>query len=131
MQRNDNTEEKATKTALLLGAINLLVAPAYNVNTSVGLLITIVANAFSIYKFHELGKERRAGANALTSVHSTVSSYTSSFLSFFSPRNEISASLEDEANKKEMDTAGRNIINGGAAIADKIAGYINAMKPRR
>jgi len=131
MQRNDNITEKATKTALLLGAINLFTAPAYNVNTSLGLLISIVANAFSIFKFHEIGKERRAGSNALITIHSTASSYVSSLFSFFNPKNKTSPSLEKEANKQEMDNAGRNVINGGAAVADKITDYINVMTSRR
>jgi len=130
MQRNDDTEQ-AVKTALLLGAINFLVTPAYGISTSVGILMSIGTNVFSIFKLHELGKERRIGANALTNIQSTFFSNTSSFFALFSYRNKISDSLKNEANNKEMDNASKNIINGGAAVVDKITDYVNALSSRK
>ena len=108
MFRNNNTvEEKAAKTALLLGALNLVTAPLaiLATNRSLGMLLTIAANVFVIYKLHELGKSRRSGSNMLNTVNTFVSS-----------------KLPGDSNiqSAEVDNSVRNIINGGAAITDEL-----------
>lgn len=120
MQRNDNTPEtKAIKTALLLGVINLATSPLYCISGSASSLLALVVNALSIFQFHELGKSRRPGANFATKGWSL-------FASWVSPISPV------ETN--EVDNTYRNIINGGAAIADETINTINKLynnKPRR
>lgn len=107
MFRNDNVDVKSAKTACLLGALNLLVVPVacYTTKGSLGLLLTLAANAFVIYKFHELGKSRRLGSN--------IANQTNRFFSARLPEGAVQST--------ELENTFRNVINGGAAITDEIA----------
>lgn len=100
MSSNRNhLEVKAVKTAALLAAVNCGVSTVVDTESSGGILLLVMANVFSIYKLHELGEKRRPGSNMLTTIGGL----------FASPR---------ERDEQEVDNACRNIINGGAAVAD-------------
>lgn len=89
---------KAQKTAQLLGVANLMLSPLYFVD----LRIAIVTNAAALYYLHELGKSRRLGSNLLHQAHTFFSSQT-------------------HARSLGLNNAFRNLINGGAAVYDKVS----------
>jgi len=107
MFKTEHSNDKMLKTTLLLATINLLASPLYYVaGGSAGSLISLAINAFSVYQFHELGRSRRPGANAVTSARRFFSAQTSSQIG---------------GDTQELENTYRNIINGGAALADEIA----------
>jgi len=98
-------QDKMVKTAILFGAYNVVVmAIAGRVSSSLWLPLTLAANVFALYKFNELGKERRIGQNFVTKSRSFFSSHL--------PEGAI------ETN--EIENTFSNILNGGAAIADEV-----------
>jgi hypothetical protein len=108
MQRNTpaqqkDLEDKAIKTAILLGALNVIASPLW-LTSSAGLLLTVAANALVIYKFNEIGERRRPGNNMLARGQTFFSTYLPN--EYLQP-NEVENSL-------------RNVINGGAAVFDEI-----------
>ncbi|ASQ47479.1 hypothetical protein [Legionella clemsonensis] len=101
MRQNQQLQKKFDKTLCLLAAVNLVTSVFYLVDTKFGLAATLAISAGTLYAFHEIGKNRRVGSNALHRVHT-----------FFSAQvNRDSA---------EVYNAYRNIINGGAAVYDEL-----------
>lgn len=92
----NNVDEKTAKTALLMGVPNLLISlPSCISGSFFGLTVALIINAAALFILHELGKNRRPGSNALSSVKGLFSS------------------------QAETDNIFRNIINGGAHIVDE------------
>ncbi len=99
-----DVEVKTIKTGLLLGGISfaVYVIASSLTNASVGALITIAVDAVAINKLHELGKSRRAGSNFFNAVNTHVAARVPSVPSM------------------ELENGFRNVVNGGAAVADEI-----------
>lgn len=106
MPQNQNQknkiQEKFEKTTKVVAAVNLMLLPLYVSVSKFSLLVSLIVNAALLHYFESLGKSRRPGLNALTSIQS-----------FFS------TSKNPESN--ELYNRYRNVINGGAAVYDELA----------
>jgi hypothetical protein len=102
MQKNEVSTDQAGKISVLMGALNFLLAPIYWANSKVGLAASISLTGAAIYGLHEVGKEERAGENAVHNVSK-----------FFSPLTGAPSS--------DMKNALQNIAKGGEVIFDKFA----------
>jgi hypothetical protein len=111
MPKSDSkTQDKVVKTATVFGITNVLLSPLYWVDKKIGLTASLAANGYLIYHLHELGKERRPGANAINSINN-----------FFVPH------INGESH--DLENSLRNVINGAAAVHDEIGDAITSNKP--
>ena len=111
MQRN-GPEEKTAKTALLVGAANILTLPFFAYDTGLGLAAMAALNSFILYSLHSYGKERRAGSNLLNTGRTFFAAHTNT-------------------QGREVENTFRNIINGGAAVTDELAAALAPAPGRR
>lgn len=100
MFHNDHFDEKSTKTAILVGALNIAISPLLIIDSRIGVAALVIANSLLTYYLHEFGKSRRPGSNALNSVNT-----------FFAAQVGVGSN--------EVENKFRNIINGGAAVCDE------------
>lgn len=102
--RQDTTdfETKLLKTTLVMCAVNVVssVLCATTDDSSLSALGMIIINAACLQMLHDIGKSRRFGTNML-----------------FNAKNAFSA--PDERLQLEAQNALKNIINGGAHVADE------------
>lgn len=115
MGSNRALEEKFAKTAAVFGVVEAISAALTLIDTRVGLLFTIGANLFTLYKLNEFGKERRAGANLANNLYG-----------MYAARAHVPT--HDGENTL------RNVANGGAYVFDEamqLVDKFNSPTPRR
>ena len=104
MPREEKINQKALKTGVLVGGVNLMLLPLYLYDSQLSFIVSCVTTVGMLYTFHEIGESRRPGSNALSGIGS-----------FFC--SNIGAHAQ--AKNMKADNAFRNIINGGAATYDQ------------
>ncbi|WED44286.1 hypothetical protein [Legionella cardiaca] len=97
----DQIQVKAAKTVRLMSLLNLSILSLAPIDSRLCLGTIVVINAAVVYYLNELGKNRRFGSNILHKVDTFFSS-------------------PDEARAADFNNTIRNIINGGAALYDRL-----------
>lgn len=100
MPKNEIDPEKALKTGVVLGLINLILSPLWLLDAKLGVTASIALSAVAVYQFAQLGRERRPGSNAVNTANNF-------FVSLFG------------GSSTDMENTTRNVANGGAAVFDE------------
>lgn len=90
--------EKVIKTGLVLTMANMVLAPAYFFNDKVGLALSIGVSALLLKIMHDMGEDRRPGANAVNRLWGLFAANTDN----------------------DLDNAFNNVINGGDVLFDDL-----------
>lgn len=115
MGNDRSIEEKLSKTAAVFAVVETISLTLTLIDSRVGLAFAIGANIFTLYKLHDFGHHRRAGANAVNNVHGLFAARTG-------------------RRTHDAENAIRNVINGGAYVFDEaaqLAENFNSTTPRR
>lgn len=98
MPKPDESTDKAGKTGVLMTLGNLILSPLYYADSKWGLAASAALSSAAVYKLHEIGKEKRLGANT---AHKAAK--------FFGAKTD------------DVGNAFDNVIEGGAAVFDALA----------
>ena len=79
-RRKKQPLEKFQQTAQLIGGMNLIIAPLFLLDPSIGIVVSLMTNVLLLKLLNEVGQYRRPGANAMNKINRFFASYDSAYL---------------------------------------------------